>query len=120
VPSREYTICPRCHARVILTRHCPPADWTPNTAGQLAIEHTVSGAYVARFLAKGEQPLAGLEKRHAVHDCPEAAQPVQEAIPGVTQLDAWRQAQAGHGNAQRSNRSGRRPARIVGFRRRTP
>lgn len=63
----EYTAC-ECGARVILAKGVPPLGYTPDPAGTVAAEHKATGAWRARFLAKGEEPVFP-EKRYAVHEC---------------------------------------------------
>ena len=61
-----------CGTRVILAKSVPPLNYHPDPAGTVAAEHTVSGAWRARFLATGEQPVIP-EKRYAIHRCEAAS-----------------------------------------------
>lgn len=123
MPSRDFIACTGCQARIILVRGCPPIDWAASTDGAVAVEHTAAGAWKARFLARGEQPVAGLEKRHAVHHCPETAplRPADpaEALQGVAFLDAFRQAKSKAARDRRTSRGRRAAPGITGVRRRT-
>jgi hypothetical protein len=69
----DYTDCPTCHVRVIwpVTKagvKLPPANYGPDPAGRMAIQHTATGAWLARFLAIDEGPIFP-EKRYSAHHC---------------------------------------------------
>jgi hypothetical protein len=65
--------CPDCTVRIIWPvdakgRHLPPVNWGPDPAGQMAIQHEVTGTWRGRFLGRGEDPIVP-EKRFRLHKC---------------------------------------------------
>jgi hypothetical protein len=72
--STDYTECGTCHVRIILAHKIPPLNYRPDPAGTVAAFRAATGAWRARFLARGEDPdAAQLEKRYSVHTCGQVA-----------------------------------------------
>jgi hypothetical protein len=68
-----------CGVRLILAkgplgRRFPPLNAFEDPLGTAAAQHLASGAWSARFLASGEEPVVP-EKRYSVHECEEADDP---------------------------------------------
>ena len=97
-----------CGVRLILAKGLPPLNALPDPLGTVAARKAVSGAYVARFLARDEEPDASLtEHRYSVHAC--------DGTRHAAQRDQVRRAKADLARAQR-NRRGTRPANpITGY-----
>ena len=71
----DYHQCPACHTRIVWPvdttgRKLPPANWGPDPAGTLAIQHTATGTWLGRVLASDERPVFP-EKRFSRHQCQE-------------------------------------------------
>jgi hypothetical protein len=98
----EFTAC-GCGVRVILAKGVPALNYGPDPAGTVAAEHKASGAWRARFLGRGEDPVLP-EKRYSVHECDTTRRAAQRAH--------LRKAEARHSAAQRSKRGRPRPAPI--------
>ena len=65
--------CGHCGTRVILVKPPPAKRFLPLNAvtdplGTVAAQHLASGAWSARFLASGEEPVVP-ERRYSVHRC---------------------------------------------------
>jgi hypothetical protein len=91
-----------CGVRVILAKGVPALNALPDPLGTVAARKAVSGAYVARFLARDEEPDASLtEHRYSLHDC--------EGTRHAAQRAQWKNALADQARAGR-NRRGTRPA----------
>lgn len=69
-----------CGARVIRTGRLV-LGWDPSPFGTIAARHEASGAWLARRLSQGEQPVAGVEKRYAEHECEPAEVPAARLLP---------------------------------------
>jgi hypothetical protein len=94
-----------CGVRLIVIKGMPALNWGPDPAGSAAARQKVSGAWEARFLARGEEPDASrAEHRYAVHHC--------TGSDHKAQRDAVRAAQADLARAAR-NRRGTRPGKPV-------
>lgn len=105
--------CAHCGTRVILAKGLPPLNAVCDPAGSVAARQEASGAWRARFLAKGEEPDASMtEHRYSVHTC--------TGLEHEAQRDQVRRAQADVARAQR-NRRGKRPEpQISGYVRQPP
>ena len=102
--SAGYQECKYCHIRIIFPRNAegkklPPVNYGPDPQGTVAVQHTVAGGWLGRFLASLEYPNAP-EKRHALHWC--------AGMERQRQRGNWTSAMADQAKAQR-NRRGKRP-----------
>lgn len=102
-----------CGVRLILAKGLPPLNALPDPLGTVAARKAVSGAYVARFLARDEEPDASLtERRFSLHDC--------EGTRHAAQRDQVRRAKADLARAQRNRRGHRAGPQITGYVRQPP
>lgn len=73
----DRTDCGVCHKRIIRARsdrgRPVVLDYWPSQFGTIAAQHLPTGAWLARHLSQGGQPVHGVEKRYAEHKCEEAA-----------------------------------------------
>jgi hypothetical protein len=93
--------CGHCGTRLILAKGLPPLNAVCDPAGSVAARQEASGAWRARFLAKGEEPDASMtEHRYSVHTCTGSEHKAQR--------DQVKAAIADLHKAQR-NRRGKRP-----------
>lgn len=72
-PHTDHRTCKYCGTRLIFARtpdgkKLPAVEYGEDPLGTVAVQHTATGAWIGRFLAKDEQPIVP-EKRHAVHHC---------------------------------------------------
>jgi hypothetical protein len=101
----DYRACEYCKVRIIIAKGVPPLNWGTDPAGSVAAQRTASGAWIARFLAKNEQPIVP-EKRYTVHDCPATQRAKQRAD--------WQAAVAAVHRHQRTRRTRRAEPQITG------
>jgi hypothetical protein len=100
-----------CGTRLILVkgplgRRFPPLNGFEDPLGTVAAQHLASGAWQARFLAKGEEPVVP-ERRYSVHEC--------EGSRHAAQRDQVKAAQTALAKAKRNQR-GRRPVpQVTGY-----
>jgi hypothetical protein len=102
---------PGCGVQLILARNAlgkrlPALNAFSDPLGTVAAQHLVSGAYQARFLAKGEEPVVP-EHRYSVHHC--------TGSDHKAQRDAVRAAQADLARAARNRRGTRPPKPVTGY-----
>jgi hypothetical protein len=102
---------PGCGVRLILAkgplgRRFPPLNAFEDPLGTVAAQHLASGAWLARFLAKDEEPVVP-EKRYSLHECEGSRHAAQRA-----QVKAAQAALA----KERRNQRGRRPGpQVTGY-----
>jgi hypothetical protein len=98
---------PGCGVRLILAKGVPALNAFPDPLGTVAARQTVSGAWVARFLARDEEPDASVtEHRYSVHECDGTRRKAQRA--------AWKAAVADLHKGQRNRRGKRGPQPVTG------
>ena len=73
----DYAACGYCGTRLIYPMtvtggKLPAVNFGPDPAGTMAIQHTATGTWLGRFLARDEQPIIP-EKRFGLHKCQKAA-----------------------------------------------
>lgn len=71
--ATDRTTCKYCGTRIIFPRTAedkkmPPVNYGEDPIGTVAVQHTNTGAWVGRWLAKDQHPNVP-EKRHALHWC---------------------------------------------------
>jgi glycine/D-amino acid oxidase-like deaminating enzyme len=100
-----------CGVRLILAkgplgRRFPPLNGFEDPLGTVAAQHLASGAWAARFLAAGEEPVVP-EKRYSVHTCPGSERKAQR--------EAWQGAIGAHNAGQRRGRGRRAEKPVTGY-----
>jgi hypothetical protein len=106
-----------CGVRLILAKPVPPLKRFPplnafeDPLGTVAAQHLVSGAWSARFLAAGEEPVVP-EKRYSLHEC--------EGTRHAAQRAQVKTAQAALAKAQRNQRGHRPGPQVTGYVRQPP
>lgn len=104
---------PGCGVRLILAKGLPPLNALPDPLGTVAARQTVSGAWIARFLGRSEEPDASLtEHRYSVHEC--------TGTRHAAQRQQVRTAIADLHKGQRQRRGKRAGPQITGYVRQPP
>lgn len=95
-----------CGVRLILAKGLPPLNALPDPLGTVAAQHLASGGWVARFLARDEEPVVP-EKRYSVHTCTGSEHAAQRAQVKAALADQAR--------AQRNQRGHRPGPQVTGY-----
>ena len=129
--GRRLVTCRECGKPVVFARVSnktgkPPGSMPlnpdPDPGGNVAVYKDVTGRLVARVVGKGG-PCLGYEQLMMPHfaTCEKRDTSLKSGSktgtsPGVTSLDAWREALAARGRAARNRRGRRQPPPITGIR----
>jgi hypothetical protein len=98
-----------CGVRLILAkgplgRRFPPLNAVTDPLGTVAAQHLVSGAWSARFLASGEEPVVP-EYRYSVHACDGTRHAAQRAQVKAALADKAKAQRNQRGRRSRGNAS---------------